>query len=144
MILTTLVAATLATGPAADLVRLAPTREDCSTIVQQGVKPVFEKRPDVHVLGAPAGHLVAPRVGGELVGLACARDSIVPVVGDERVLGDLGVPFYIAQDERMLVLEVSNGRLGARLVNGAFRDGEVAAIQARMDDLQTTFNAANR
>ncbi len=111
-------------------------------MVRREGKITTEVRPDLHLLGDPDAKLAAPKVQGELSGLLCGRDSIVPALGDERVLTQLHVPIFLSQGERSAALELSTGQIRIRLIQGQLSDPEAQAIQARLNLLQNRVNAA--
>ena len=69
----------------------------------------------------------------------CGRNSIVPAGNDYKVL-EGGFPFSIvAPNERVLVMELVDGQVQVRALNGMFTSDEVPRIQAFANQVQEHF-----
>jgi hypothetical protein len=66
----------------------------------------------------------------------CARRSIIPEMADAQILKQLGVPVYIQQGDRLLVLEMSGGQFRVRMVQGSLTSAEITPLQRRLNELQ--------
>jgi hypothetical protein len=65
----------------------------------------------------------------------CGRSSIVPAANDYKVLV-AGFPFDIVNDSRIAALELSNGQVRLRMVQGTLTPEELKPVQNRLDEFQ--------
>lgn len=98
---------------------------------------------DLHVLRDTAREgAFAPTIPQGIVGIMCARTSIVPAAYDDEVVL-LGMAFHIAQmgsSHRLAVIELNEGRYRYRMLQGPAPDAEEqAAIDARLAEFQARF-----
>jgi hypothetical protein len=73
---------------------------------------------------------------GRILGVDCSRNSLVPSLGDYRVILQYGLPLTITSSKRVAVLEVAGGRVRYRNLTDRFSAEEITLIKARMDALQ--------
>jgi hypothetical protein len=64
----------------------------------------------------------------KITSVMCGRITILPLENDYKV-PLAGYVFYITDSERVLVIEISNGKLQLRMVSGEFTEKEIPIIQ---------------
>ena len=114
------------------------TEERCGVLVTPpNGKTEFIVDPDLHVLNGP--DKLAPKVpaGDTLAGIMCGRNSLAMDTRDDRVLVDLGVPFFIARGNATMFLALSKGQYEILVEQGAMTPDEVQADQKRLNEFQT-------
>lgn len=107
-------------------------------------RPVVERDGELATLDSPQFSIanrqgVLPRVAlaDPLAMVTCERRSIVPLPGDYRVIRDYGVPLTLVAGERAAAVEMIEGRLHVRMVQGQVEAGEITLIQSFLNDAQT-------
>lgn len=113
---------------------------DCAAITQDAAgKRAIVDLPDLKVIEATRSHAWARYpLPDRTVALRCFRDSIVPVRNDFRVL-QRGLSLYIAvlpngaQEPRIGVLELHDGKAGYRLGQGEISPDERHRILAVLE-----------
>ena len=77
-----------------------------------------------------------------VLAVQCARDAILPEHNDYKVLL-AGYPFSIlTKDNRVAVLDVNNGAIRLRTLQGSFTPAEQARVQDYLDEAQFAFDKA--
>lgn len=79
--------------------------ERCAALVQGDNGIEVRNAPGFTVRGTDP--LVRPEGVGDVVAAMCDRESIVPDVGDFRVVTELSLPFNIRSSGRVIVLELA-------------------------------------
>ncbi len=93
----------------------------------------------LHVAGIDFLTFQTPSISeGKINGIMCGRESLVPDASDWIVL-HAGLPFFISAGDRILALELPDGHLQARMVQGVLTAREQVSVQARLDELQLRF-----
>jgi hypothetical protein len=119
--------------------------EKCGVIASVNGKETSVVLPSLHVLESTSrpGPFVLPADAPQHVSaIQCGRRSIIPAENDYKVL-KAGFPFFIvAPDGRVVVLELSDGRLQASTQDGEFTPVEIGEIQAYLNKAQEYFNAS--
>ena len=111
--------------------RDTPKLEKCGVVHEVDGKDSLVALPSLHVIEATAeGSFVLPKDAPTHVSaISCGRPSLVPEKNDFKVL-QAGFVFYIvAPDDRVAALELSNGRLQYRAIEGEFSTDEVPRIR---------------
>ncbi|GAB1597180.1 hypothetical protein PAGU2638_28600 [Lysobacter sp. PAGU 2638] len=67
--------------------------------------------------------------------IRCERAGLLPLPGDYKVLA-AGYPLVIVAGSRIAVLEVSEGRVNFRTLEGEFTEQEIPLIQAYVNRVQ--------
>ena len=70
---------------------------------------------------------------GALDAVVCDRPTLFIGVNDHRVLTDLGVPLFIRNAGRVMILEVAEGRFRVRFIEGRPTSEESQTIAAAID-----------
>jgi hypothetical protein len=75
----------------------------------------------------------------------CGRSDIVPADTDWKVLAagyTLGISSGSGSDSTLAILEIVDGRLRVRFVDGKANPDQALRIQSRLNQMQTAINAA--
>jgi hypothetical protein len=71
----------------------------------------------------------------------CGRESLIPAQNDYKVL-KAGFPFFIvSSDGRIAVMELSEGKLEYRTIDGEFAEEEISLIQSFLNNTQSYFDS---
>jgi hypothetical protein len=127
-------------GPASATTHGGPLREmRCDLMDQYRGHTRTLEAPDIHVLDQTAAPgRFAPSMPTGVVGMMCARTSIVPAGYDDEVIA-LGVPFFIAETGspgRLGVLEAIAGQYRFRMIRGNLAAEEQASVDQRLREYQ--------
>ena len=135
--ITLLVAALLSIAPVESRI---PPVEKCAVSYLDGKGNTELKLiPTLHIAGVDARTFRVPDVSeGKINGLMCGRESLIPDPSDWVVVR-AGLPFFISAGDRILVLEIVDGRLQARMMKGVMLEEEQTPMQSRIDELQEHF-----
>lgn len=80
--------------------------------------------------------LVLPDVGATISGVECIRSDIVPATDDIRLLLQHGLPLFIVEGQRVLLLSIPEGQVQAQMMRGALSDEERTRVLARLADYE--------
>jgi len=72
----------------------------------------------------------------KITSVMCGRNSILPLENDYKV-PLAGYVFYITDSERVLVIEISDGKLQLRMLTGEFTEKEIPLIQEFANQVRT-------
>jgi hypothetical protein len=97
---------------------LVPTAERCSYLVRRGAKLDKDDAPWLVLLNT-TDRLARPTTTGQLQGVYCERDSLVPGENDDRVPMQLHVPLFINAPGGMTVVDIKDRRFQVRAAQGA-------------------------
>lgn len=123
--------------PARDTTKL----EKCGVMHEVDGKYSLVALPSLHVIEATAeGSFVLPKDAPTNVSaISCGRPSLLPEKDDFKVLQAGFVLYVVAPDDRVAALELSNGRLQYRAIEGEFSSDEVLRIQEFLSVNQEAF-----
>lgn len=124
-------AATPAAAPAA---APAPV-ERCMAMIAEGDNVRLVETPQFTLLAGPQA-LVLPDVGATISGVECIRSDIVPAPDDIRLLLQHGLPLFIVEGQRVLLLSIPEGQVQAQMMRGALSDDERTRVLARLADYE--------
>ena len=132
-------------APAAATTHGGPLREmRCDLMDQYRGHTRTIEAPDIHVLDQTAAPgPFQPSMPTGIVGVMCARTSIVPAGYDDEVLA-LGLPFFIAETGspgRLGVLEATAGQYRFRMIRGSLAAEEQSSIDQRLREYQSRLPA---
>ena len=96
------------TQPAAGEV-FAPTTESCAWLIRRDGKLDKDDAPWLRLLDT-SGPIERPATTGQVQGVYCERDSLVPAEWDDRVPRTLGVPLFINAPGGMTTVEIKDRR----------------------------------
>ena len=104
--------------------------------------------PSLHVLSATTGAsaFTLPKdAPAKTEAIMCLRSTLIPAPDDFKVVL-AGFPFFIGTlgepaKRRMLALEISDGRLQGRMVQGQLTARESEQLQERLNQMQTTIQS---
>lgn len=132
-----MIALLLALGLGAPVATAAPApAERCMAMVAEGDNIRLVETPRFTLLNGPLT-LVLPDVGATISGIECIRADIVPAAGDIRLLVQHGLPLFIVEGQRVLLLSIPEGQVQAQMMRGALSDDERARVLARLGDYET-------
>jgi hypothetical protein len=114
------------------------TREACYVTEDEDGQVSVSAFPELDLIHSDDAALPA-LPAGKILGVDCSRNSLVPALGDYRVIMQYGLPLTITSSKRVAVLEVLNGQVRYRNLTDRFSAEEIAAIKARIDLLQPKF-----
>lgn len=118
-----------------------PTTENCGLLVSRD-----GQTEEIQVAGfnimTVQGRLSLPEGHGQVVGVICDRDSLIPAIGDERVMTELRQPLYIRSGGRVMLVDVGEGRFRVRMKEGRPTKAELPELQDRINDMQIAANQA--
>jgi hypothetical protein len=112
--------------------------EKCAVVAKDDAGKVqMIVMPELHLASLPAdAEFILPANSPKNVeAISCGRESIVPVLGDERVLA-AHLPLFIVSDERVGILTMVEGRLRFELASGKMTDAEADAAQKFLNAAQ--------
>jgi hypothetical protein len=121
--------------------RETPILEKCGVMHKVDGNETLEALPSLHVIEVTAsGAFVLPKDAPlHVSAISCGRTSFVPEKNDFKVLL-AGFPFFIvAPDDRVATLELSNGRLQYRAIEGEFSSDEILRIEEYLTTNQEAF-----
>lgn len=131
-LLVTLGLAAAAAAPPA--VASAPA-ERCMAMIAEVENVRLVETPQFTLLRGPQT-LVLPDVGATISGVQCIRADIVPAAGDIRLLLQHGLPLFIVEGQRVLLLSIPEGQVQAQMMRGALSDDERTRVLARLADYE--------
>jgi len=114
------------------------TREACYVTEDEDGQVSVSAFPELDLIHSDDAALPA-LPAGRILGVDCSRNSLVPALGDYRVIMQYGLPLTIMSNKRVAVLEVLNGQVRYRNLTDRFSAEEMADIKARIDALQPRF-----
>lgn len=122
-----------------------PLREiRCDMLEQNRGRLETIEAPGLRVLEqTSSGQQFAPAIPQGIAGISCGRSSVIPAAWDDKVIA-LGLPLFIASGQRLGVLEIDNGQFRYRFIQGQAQAEEQAQIDARIQQFQSRFDAAQR
>ncbi|MFT3723917.1 MAG: hypothetical protein QM773_10050 [Hyphomonadaceae bacterium] len=115
---------------------MAQPAETCSVMVRVDGKLRTEAVSGYVVSGAPTP-LRLPDGYAAIVALSCERPKLAIGDNDYRVLIDLGVPLFVRSGDRIMSVEIVDGRLEIRFVRGALTQDEETDIQSALNRAQS-------
>ena len=86
--------------------------------------------------------LPVPAPGTSPAMVSCNRTTIIPEVTDYRILTEMHLPLAIVAGSRTLLLGATSGRFQVGLPDGQVTTAEKTALQDRLDQMETAFEAA--
>ena len=100
--------------------------------------------PALHVLNGPDKLTPKPPATGTLSAIMCIRNSLALDARDDRIITDLGVPFYLSKPGTgaTMVLEMSGGEYRIHFVQGAMTPDEATINRQRLNQFQKRAGAA--
>jgi hypothetical protein len=104
-------------------------------MVAEGDNVRLIETPQFTLLRGPQA-LVLPNVGATISGIECIRADIVPASGDIRLLLQHGLPLFIVEGQRVLLLSIPEGQVQAQMMRGALSDDERTRVLARLADYE--------
>jgi len=107
---------------------------DCHALMEIDGKTVSAPAP--WLADAIAAGALPKADAGQIGGVVCARDSIVPLADDEAVLSRLALPLYINAGGRVGALEASGGQLSFRVIEGQLSPEERPAVMTFLNTAQ--------
>jgi len=118
------------------------TVEKCGVVYEDAKgKATSMVLPSVHVLDLTddATFTLPAEAPAKVTVVQCGRDTIVPQKNDYKVLV-AGFPFaIIAEDGRVLFLEIVDGQLQVQIKDGQFTEAEIPHLQAFLNEAQPHF-----
>lgn len=127
--------ATTAATPAAAPAAAPPPVERCMAMIAETDTVRLVETPQFTLLRGPQT-LVLPNVGATISGVECIRSDIVPAAGDIRLLLQHGLPLFIVEGQRVLLLSIPEGQVQAQMMRGALTDDERTRVLARLADYE--------
>lgn len=127
--------ASAATAPAAAPATPPVAVERCMAMIAEGDNVRLVETPQFTLLRGPQA-LVLPNVGATISGVECIRTDIVPAVGDIRLLLQHGLPLFIVEGQRVLLLSIPEGQVQAQMMRGALTDDERTRVLARLAEYE--------
>lgn len=80
--------------------------------------------------------LTMPQVDGELRAIMCTRASISIAPLDHHVVIDLRVPLFLSDGARVMVLEIVEGQLRTRFLQGEASEAESIVLRGALERAQ--------
>lgn len=96
---------------------IVPTAESCSYLIRRETKLDKDDAPWLVLLNT-TDRLTPPATTGQLQGVYCERDSLVPGEYDDRVPMQLHVPLFINAPGGMTVVDIKDRRFQVRAAQG--------------------------
>lgn len=127
--------ASAATAPAAAPATPPVAVERCMAMIAEGDNVRLVETPQFTLLRGPQA-LVLPNVGATISGVECIRGDIVPAAGDIRLLLQHGLPLFIVEGQRVLLLSIPEGQVQAQMMRGALTDDERTRVLARLAEYE--------
>lgn len=127
--------ASAATAPAAAPATTPAAVERCMAMIAEGDNVRLVETPQFTLLRGPQA-LVLPNVGATISGVECIRADIVPAAGDIRLLLQHGLPLFIVEGQRVLLLSIPEGQVQAQMMRGALTDDERTRVLARLAEYE--------
>ena len=118
-----------------------PSREQCYLVEQADGGRSVSAFPSLRLIRGDASAPLPPLPTGQYISVDCSRNSLVPAVGDYRVLKQYELPLTITSKGRVGVLEIAQRRLRFRLLQGQMSADEHQAGQERLSGFQPKFAA---
>ncbi len=112
-------------------------------MVAEGDNVRLVETPRFTLLNGPLT-LVLPDVGATISGIECIRSDIVPAAGDIRLLVQHGLPLFIVEGQRVLLLSIPEGQVQAQMMRGALSEDERTRVLARLAEYETQAAASAR
>lgn len=94
----------------------APTSENCFWLMRRDGKLDRDEAPGLRLLET-TGPIERPATTGQIQGIYCVRDSLVPAEWDDRVPRTLGVPLFINAPGGMTTVEIKDRRFAVSFSN---------------------------
>lgn len=135
--------AAAAAAPAAAPPTAPPAVERCMAMIAEGDNIRLVETPQFTLLRGPQA-LVLPNVGAAISGVECIRGDIVPAAGDIRLLLQHGLPLFIVEGQRVLMLSIPDGQVQAQMMRGALTDDERTRVLARLAEYERSAAPATR
>ncbi len=104
-------------------------------MIAEGEDIRLVETPQFTLLRGPQ-NLVLPNVDATISGVQCIRADIVPAAGDIRLLLQHGLPLFIVEGQRVLLLSIPEGQVQAQMMRGALSDDERTRVLARLADYE--------
>ena len=120
---------------------VSPILEKCGVIHKIEGKETVVALPSLHVIAATADSaFVLPKdAPSHVSAIQCGRLSLVPAKNDFKVLQAGFLFILVAPDDRIAVMELSNGQLQYRTIKGVFASDEIPQIQEFLNANQKRF-----
>jgi hypothetical protein len=131
---------------AAFLAPPAAAEERCSAIVGQTGSITYEPLPGYSILAQTPPYSPPATQAGPLRGISCLRDTLTLAPNDYRVITDMHVPFlvsayYTDDEDRILLLDVADGVVSARIIDGRLTPQERADLERAVAQMQSAVDA---
>ena len=119
-----------------------PSREQCYLVEQADGGRSVSAFPSLRLIRGDASAPLPPLPTGQYISVDCSRNSLVPAVGDYRVLKQYELPLTITSGERVAVLQIVARRLEFRPLQGHLEPEEAMTAQRRLMAFEPKFAAA--